>query len=78
MVRGLLYLRLCEILHVLLLNVSLGIDGLLVDASFKRDFDIRCALNNGRRQLVRILFCLGFLSQVVNFCVGCLVLSWRI
>jgi hypothetical protein len=52
--RGLLYLWLCEILHVLLLNVSLGFDGLLMDASFKRDFDIRCALNNGRRQLVRV------------------------
>ena len=54
-VRGLLYLWLCEVLHVLLLNFSLGIDGLLMDASFKRDFDIRCALNNGRRrQLVRV------------------------
>jgi len=55
-VHGFLDLWLCEILHVLLINVSIGIDGLLVNASLKRDFDIRCALNNGRRrrQLVRV------------------------
>jgi hypothetical protein len=64
-----LSLWLCEIL-VLLLDVSLSIDGLFVDASFRRVFGIRFALNYSRR-LIRVLFGLRFLSQVVDFCVGC-------
>jgi hypothetical protein len=68
-VGGFLSLWLCKI-FVLLLDVSLSIDGLFVDTSFRRVFGIRFALNYSRR-LVRVLFCLRFLRQVVDFCVGC-------
>jgi hypothetical protein len=51
-IRGFLSLWLCEIL-VLLLDVSLSIDGLFVDTSFRRVFGIRFALNYNRR-LVRV------------------------
>jgi hypothetical protein len=49
---GFLSLWLCEI-FVLLLNVSLSIDGLFVDTSFRRVFGIRFALNYNR-SLVRV------------------------
>jgi hypothetical protein len=49
---SLLSLWLGEVLF-LLLNVSLSIDGLFVDTSFRRVFVIRFALNYSRR-LVRV------------------------